>query len=562
MVLFIVLLLIPIVLLYGFSNRVSIEVVEEEIQNSNLNRISFFTSQMDSVIDQLSIIPIIVSKDRSIQELLKTTKEYEQLQLQEAIVGKLILLSATSSWSNRLTIYLPGLKQAISSDYNGVYDPDFFRSSIKPDWEYHALPAGDSYFAKFILSPLISYKNPEDAEAVTEVRFSRRNVMNMLADYKQDGKGDPFLYSPGTGPIVSSAANEALIGELTSYLNGQQLSPMGHRIVELRHEKYLVGYVQSKSLGWYVVDYLPLQQILSPIVKSRNLFYGSIALLLAMSVVVALMLYKQVQIPIQLLLRGVQGIQAGKYALRLNHRPNNEFEYVFARFNEMAAQIQELLEKVYMEHIRFREAKLKQLQSQINPHFLYNCLFFIKNTIAVGDKHAATEMVVNLGDYFRHITKLENTMTTLHEEMKLVQNYLNIQNLRMDRFHYEIDIPDSMAQLEIPRLLIQPIVENAIIHGIGKSERYGIVTITGQRQWGENKIVIDDNGIGMSPEKLAELQHKISLPMDKEMSCGLWNVHQRLLYQFKESSGLLLSASPSGGLRIVLKWAEREAESA
>ncbi len=558
MVLFIILLLIPIVVLYSFSNRVSIGVVEEEIQNSNLNRVSFFTSQMDNVVNQLSIIPYIINKDYSIQELLNSKQEYEQLRLQEAIVSKLTILSATSNWSNRLTIYLPKLKQAISNDYSGVYDPAFLRHNIKPNWEYY--PEGDSYFAKFMLSPLISYKNPEDAEAITEVRFSRQNIMNMLADYKQDGNGDPFLYSPGYEPIVNGASNRALIQELIAYLNKQTLDPLGHTIVELGKEKYLVNYVQSKSLGWYVVDYVPLQQILSPIVKSRNFFYGSIALLLIMSVVVSLLIYKQVQIPIKLLLRGVQGIQSGKYGLRLNHNPNNEFEYLFSRFNEMAAEIQILVEKVYMENIRFREVKLKQLQSQINPHFLYNCLFFIKNMIAVGDKEAATEMVLNLGEYFRHITKLENTMTTLQEELKMVQNYLNIQNLRMERFHYEIDIPESMMQLEIPRLLIQPIVENAILHGIGKSERYGILTIEGERQWGENKIIIDDNGIGMSPEQLAELQHKISMPMDQEMSCGLWNVHQRLLYQFKDNSGLILSQSPTGGVRVVLKWEERESD--
>ncbi|MDF2960646.1 MAG: histidine kinase [Paenibacillus sp.] len=555
--LFIVVLLIPIVILYSYSNQVSVTVVEDEIQNSNLNRLSFFASQMDNVVNQLSITSIIVSKDQSIKDLLDLTNQkstYEQLRLQESIVGKLNLLSATSNWTNRLTIYFPKLKQAVSNDYSGVYDPDFLRKNMNTFWKYHPQEAGDSYFTKFMVSPLITNVDPDDADAIIEVRFFQQNLINMLSEFEQVGKGTPFLYFPGVEPIMNAGPDPALISQLVAHLDSEHLEPLGHLIVELNCEKYLVDYVRSKSLGFYLVDFTPFQQILSPIVKSRNLFYFSIGLLLIMSIVVALLLYKQVQIPIKWLLRGVQGIRAGQYAMRLHYNPNNEFDYLFLRFNEMAGQIQELVEKVYMENIRFREAKLKHLQSQINPHFLYNCLFFIKNMIAVGDKQAATAMVLNLGDYYRYITKLENTMTTLQEEMKMVQNYLNIQNLRIERFHYEIDIPESMAQLEIPRLMIQPIVENAIVHGIGKVERYGIITIEGSRSETGYRIIIDDNGNGMSDERLSELQQRVALPMEDEMSCGLWNVHQRLIYQFKKNSGLVFSHSPQGGIRVEIKW--------
>ncbi|MFD0677641.1 MULTISPECIES: sensor histidine kinase [unclassified Paenibacillus] len=557
--LFIIILLIPIVILYSYSNQVSVTVVEDEIQNSNLNRLSFFTSQMDNIVNQLSITSIIVSKDQSIKELLDTSNQksmFEQLRLQESIVGKLNLLSATSSWSNRLTIYFPKTKQVVSNDYNGVYDPDFLRKNLKTHWEYHPQEAGDAYFTKFMVSPLISYLDPEDAEAIIEVRFFQQNLINMLSDFQQVGKGTPFLYYPGEEPIMNTVSDPTLIHKLVARLDSEHLEPLGHLIVEMNQEKYLVDYVKSKNLDCYLVDFVPLEKILSPIVKSRNLFYFSIGLLLIMSIVVALLLYKQVQIPIKWLLRGVHGIRSGQYAMRLHYNPNNEFDYLFLRFNEMAGQIQELVEKVYMENIRYREAKLKHLQSQINPHFLYNCLFFIKNMIAVGDKQAATAMVLNLGDYYRYITKLENAMTTLQDEMNMVQNYLNIQNLRIERFHYEIDIPESMAQLVIPRLMIQPIVENAIVHGIGKMERYGIISIEGSRTETGNRIIIDDNGIGMSDERLAELQQRVALPMEEEMSCGLWNVHQRLLYQFNKNSGLVFSHSPQGGIRVEIRWEE------
>lgn len=127
-----------------------------------------------------------------------------------------------------------------------------------------------------------------------------------------------------------------------------------------------------------------------------------------------------------------------------------------------------LIEQVYLEQLRAKDAHLKQLQSQINPHFLYNCLFFIKSKAVVGDTDSVEAMALNLGEYYRYITKTDHSLTTLQDELKLLENYLEIQNLRKQRISYEMDIAEDLLGLQIPRLLIQPLVENSIIHGIEK----------------------------------------------------------------------------------------------
>ncbi|MBP2438859.1 two-component system sensor histidine kinase YesM [Paenibacillus sp. PvP052] len=557
-ILLVLLLMIPTIILYGYSHVTSIKVIEKEIQEASLNRIFTLSSQMDNIVEQLSILSIIVSKDPAIKELNNSVSgrpdALRQLELQESLVRSLNLLSATSRWMNGITIYLPGLKQAYSNDYSGVYNPDYLLNHMTTSWKFHPTEQGDSYFTKFVLSPLISYQNPLDAESLIEVRFSKQNIVTMLSEFKSENKGEPFLYESGSDMVTSSGANMEMVKQIAAHLDEQALDKSGHLLLTLNGEQYIVNYLQNESLKWYLVDYMPLHQILQPIFHTRNLFYFAMFLLLGLSAVVAFFLYKQVQAPIKMLLQGVQGIHRGKYSYRLNYHPKNEFEFLFYRFNEMAAEIQRLIETVYKENIRFREVKLKQLQSQINPHFLYNCLFFVKNMIAINDKSAATAMVLNLAQYYRYITKLESTMTTLEDEMKLVQSYLDIQNLRMERFHYEIDIPEEMLQSKIPRLLIQPIVENAIIHGIGNIEGYGIISIEGKVTDTEYKIMIDDNGNGLSEEKLKELLERISRPLDGESGCGLWNVHQRLQLQFNKQEGLRFSTSPMEGLRVIISW--------
>ncbi|WP_248929354.1 sensor histidine kinase [Paenibacillus hamazuiensis] len=557
-ILLVLLLLVPTVILYSYSHVTSVNVIENEIQEASLNRIFTLSSQMDNIVEQLSILSIVVSKDPAIKQLNKSGREktdpLKQLELQESLVRSLDLLSATSRWINGITIYLPGLKQAYSNDYSGVYNPEYLQRNVTTDWRYNRMEQGDSYFSKFVPSPLTSYKNPLEAESLIEVRFSKQNIVNMLSEFKSENKGEPFLYKAGSEPIASGEADMERIRQITSYLDGKQPDNSGHLMLTLDGEQFIVNYLKNKSLQWYLVDYMPLEQTLKPIFHTRNMFYFAMCFMLGLSAVVAFFLYKQVQVPIRMLMHGVQGIQRGTYSYRLQYHPKNEFEFLFYRFNEMAAEIQRLIETVYKENIRFREAKLKQLQSQINPHFLYNCLFFVKNMIAIDDKSSATAMVLNLAQYYRFITKLESTMTSLGDEMKLVRSYLDIQNLRMERFHYEIDIPDSMLETPIPRLLIQPIVENAIIHGIGNIEGYGIISIEGKETDSDYKIMIDDNGNGLSEEKAAELLDRISRPLDGESGCGLWNVHQRLQLQFNKQEGLQFAASPLGGLRVIVSW--------
>lgn len=554
-VILVVSLLIPILLLYSYFYKVSVEVVKAQVVSNNWNRLTFFMSQMESTLDQLTKFSIIASRLPSMRDFMEgweTETPYEQFRKKARIEEHLVLQNATSAWVSQLTVFMPDFKEMISTDYSIAYEDmnDLLRRESQK-WEYITVKNGNeeaNYFSRY------TNTSWNDRVFLVEVRFSDDNIKNMLAEFKRTGSTSPFFYHPELGTIRSRDTDAVVVGHLVSELNNMALSASGSATIALDREKYSVNYLQSKSLGWYLVDYEPIEDILSPITKSRNLFYVSVGLLLGLSVLASLLLYWQVQIPIKQLIRGVQGLKQGNYAIRLQTRVHNEFEFLFLRFNQMAEQIQELIETIYEEKIRLREATLKQLQSQINPHFLYNSLFFIKNMASMGNTEAVTAMALNLGEYYRYTTRLESEMVTIEDEVRLVTNYLTIQNLRLERFHFEIEIPEAMRQIKIPRLTLQPLVENAVIHGIERSTRYGIIRVTGSAEDGLFRIVVEDNGPGMSEEEIAQLQRKLALPMDDEMGCGLWNVHQRLFHRYKGNSGLALSRSESGGLKVVMQW--------
>ncbi|MDR6881352.1 histidine kinase [Bacillus sp. 3255] len=560
-ILLVIFLLVPIILLYGYSYQVSVGVVRQTMEDGNRNRLAFFTSQLDVMVDQLMKHSLAAGRDYSIREYIdgrSTSDPNVQLQRQSRIVDMLNMQTSTSPWSNQIIFYLTDSKEIISTDYSARFDEKDLQNPELRKWSYHNSMT-------FGLKQMMFSRIEESyiPNLFIEVRFTEANLRNMLSQLKQGADREPFLYHEGEEPIVSYTADRTLIGAMTEQLAGKDLGYSGRLNVSLRNQKYVVNYIRSESLGWYLVDLVPLQSTFAPINKSRNLFYVSIALLLVLSILATLLLYRNVQRPIQQLIMGVRRIKEGEFWVRLKKQPNNEFDYLFGSFNEMAAQIQELIDKVYKETLRSKEARLKQLQSQINPHFLYNCLFYMKNMASLGDKESVVAMALNLGEYYRYSTRLDNTMSTMREEVKLLENYLNIQLLRSQRFYYEIDIPDTMLDLVIPRLLIQPLVENAVLHGVENNAEFGQIRIRGASASGINRIVVDDNGPGMPEERLAELQGKVAAAANEDRGdggFGLWNINQRLIHLYGGSSGLNVSKSPLGGFRAELVWQDKTSE--
>ena len=160
----------------------------------------------------------------------------------------------------------------------------------------------------------------------------------------------------------------------------------------------------------------------------------------------------------------------------------------------------------------------------------------------------------SLSRYFRYTTRQERELVPLPDEMEFVTHYLEIQQMRMRRLKYYLDLTEEAEGMEIPPLVIQPLVENAVLHGIEPHSSDGEIRITFRILDGMACIQVDDNGIGMNGQKLAELEARLNKPMDQEMGCGVWNVHQRMRSRYGEEAGLRFAASPQGGVRAVLYW--------
>ncbi|MHA6530829.1 sensor histidine kinase [Paenibacillus sp. BAC0078] len=557
-----VIMLIPITILYFYSNKTTTDVLRSELNTSNNNQLSFFQSQVETNMELLSSWPILLIHDPDILRLKDISlaqgkMNLDAIQMVKRIQTKISIQESSSNWNSKLFLYSPSIQRMVTENDATLYSDDDLKRKVKPGWHVEKIKdQGEErfLFSWYSFTPYMSEFSPQQAATIMKVEFDSRNIEDMLDKFKSDGRRDPFYYKPGTGLIFNRSSDRALAEQLVKRLEQGLLTDSGNRTLDIGQRSYSVNIVYSAKMGWYLIDYMPLSEILQPIHTSNRLFYVSVGALLLMSSLVAYLLYVQVQVPVRQLVGGFQKLKQGDYSVRVGIKGRNEFSFLSVRFNSMVEQMQELIENVLMEKIHVREARLKQLQSQINPHFFYNCFSFITSMAKLDNTKAVIGMSHNLSRYYRYTTRQERDLVPLPEEVEFVTHYLEIQKMRMARLQYSVSIPPQMRRLEIPPLVLQPLVENAVLHGIEPAADAGRLRITGTCSGRRMTLTVEDDGLGMQPESIAKLEQMLNQPMDEEMGCGLWNVHQRLRLRYGEESGITFAPSQLGGLQATIHW--------
>lgn len=560
MLILVVFLLLPVIGLYAASNRISMDVVHGEVQSLKAKDLHFYANQVDNRVELLSTLGLLLSEDMNIRELEDMNLFYNTYERNQAILRlyeRLRLLNMSTGWDTQISVYSPESEQVISTNTSVGFDRDYLRHSLSLAWTVNqnkSFYSGGDRFMKHIVQPGNFGGILENAGIIVELSFSKQELIRSLDTFKEGGKGDPFFYKPGQLPILNHSSDDPLIEQLIVSVPADSWDEISNKSVTLGDKTYLLNVVPIPSIGWYLADYEPIGDILKPIVKSRNLFYLAIGTQLVLGSIAAFILYRQVQVPIRLLMKGLQNIKKGDYSNRIEMMPRNEFAYLFDRFNAMSDEIQNLIQKVYAEELRSREANLKQLQSQINPHFLYNCFALIRSMTRLGEKESVMELALHLSKYYRYATRVEKLTTTLEEELQHLTSYLEIQKLHLQRLSYELDIPGQMLTLEIPRLLLQPLVENAVIHGIEPMLDHGHIVVSGRETETEYILEVSDNGVGLTHDGELKLQHSLLHPPSDETGCALWNIKQRIKLIFGPQAELEIVPLEERGLSVRIRW--------
>ena len=259
--------------------------------------------------------------------------------------------------------------------------------------------------------------------------------------------------------------------------------------------------------------------------------------------------------PIRKLSEVTDQVAKGDLSVRSNVRTGAEVTMLNDSLNSMIDKINELLEQVKKEQVRLRKAEFELLQAQINPHFLYNTLDTIVWLAESGEQKMVVSMVGSLSDFFRTSLNQGKDIVSIKEELAHVRSYLEIQQVRyQDIMNYEIDVAEEFDKCLIPKITIQPLVENALYHGIKNKRGIGKIIITGKREGGILILRIEDNGIGITKERLLQVQREIEGKVtDKKDIYGLYNVNERIRLNFGEEFGIFIDSKYGEGTVVTVK---------
>lgn len=258
--------------------------------------------------------------------------------------------------------------------------------------------------------------------------------------------------------------------------------------------------------------------------------------------------------PIQRLCEVTRLAGRGDFAVRAQESVDDELAVLGTSFNQMVERIGNLVEDIRVEQLNLRATELKLLQAQINPHFLYNTLDAIIWLAESGQNDQVVLMVSSLSDFFRTTLSKGRDYISVQEEEAHIRSYLQIQQFRYrDILEYEICIPEELYDCQILKLTLQPLVENALYHGIKNKRGLGHILVTGKEKDGKLQFCIRDNGIGMTPERLAYVRVLIGGELTEENSSsgfGLSNVEQRIRLNYGTECGLTIESVYGEGTEV------------
>lgn len=259
--------------------------------------------------------------------------------------------------------------------------------------------------------------------------------------------------------------------------------------------------------------------------------------------------------PLQKVVQAFEQVQGGDLSIRISHKYQDEFQYIYSAFNKTVERIEELIENVKEQGRLLQNAELMQLQSQINPHFLYNSFYLIRIMAKNESYEQITEFVTSLAKYYRFLNKEVNQNIPLSREVEHMMNYIDIQQMRFgDKITVTLgELPESAVSFQVPKLILQPIVENAYNYGMADILQDGRIAVSYEIREGFLYIAVEDNGGGGSEENLTQMREYVGDYQGRAAGHALSNIERRLKLAYGEDSGILLEKSELRGLKVTLK---------
>ncbi|MGR6545274.1 sensor histidine kinase [Paenibacillus tundrae] len=535
--------------LFFVMNRLSSKTLEENMIGASKNQLDYVKGILDGIMYEANMYGVQFAADSDVrfyQRQVLELSNYDSQMKKNDIVDRLRQTLLSSRSIESIGIYWKNEGTFLSTS-NSLEARLPFNEIQRPGWRI----INDSlyYFAAY---PYIQKSEQlKPVQYVVGVKLNNDYLKSLLQKAVNNDSSNAFLWFDDHRLWDENEVDNDLLKAISELLLPQEGATLKYDY-HTKSENYYVLSRYIEALDTYLITYTRTNDFLKPLDHNRKVFLISIIAVLTLGLILIFTFYRNYDRNIRLMERKFLQVEQGNHSTRITENTDNEFYVLFRSFNHMVAEIQDLFVSLKTETDLRRSAELKQLQAQINPHFLYNSLFFIMS-VAKFSPDAVMRMSKHLAEYYRYLTRLDKHEVTLQEELQFAEHFLIIMTLSK-KIEYAIDLPSELSSLPLMPLIIQPVVENAIQHGIEGQQGANRVNIDVKQAEEVILIRVSDDGRGLTPDEIQKLETQLDsdTPPEGTRGVGLWNVNRRLKNTYGDRSGLAFSTNDWGGLSVLL----------
>lgn len=361
-----------------------------------------------------------------------------------------------------------------------------------------------------------------------------------------NSQGD-LISGPDKTRLATSEKDAAFFMKLSGNRSGYFLS-------DYEGQTTLISFHKVQMLDWYIVDMTPLSSLLEGMRSIKTyvvlLALAELIILFALSYMISY----AISSPIKKLVRSIHLASSGNLKQMIDVNRQDEIGLLVAKYNMMLERVDSLMEESVIQHEKKRKAEMQGLRAQMNPHFLYNTLNSIRWMARTNQPDVTNNMIISLVRLLRQNFSTGDELITFSEELKFVADYILIQKIRYgDKFDVVYEFEESILACCTLRLLIQPVLENAIFHGIEPKEGAGMIRVKGYADGNRVVVEITDDGVGIDlNERPSPLSEEYSSSREESNGIGLRNIEQRIKLHFGDSYGVSLYSAKDWGTRVTI----------
>lgn len=570
LLIFLIIFLCNIVPLYGYSvyiYRTSYNTVKNMVIQSMTNESKILIGELKKQINNLWIRQHECALSRSANILVFpniSTYSYNDVLMAELdIQNYLSLICSNNDIVDNITVYFNEKGLEISSN-NGIDDMNEDDkkqiTSLMNTAKFNLVYENDvMYLITSNNYNILENEKNKNLPIISVIStISKRNILKKIESAKlvNSNSSKVVIKYNATDRIYVTNFETATLPDIERSINNYSMDKaIGYTTDIIDGTKYVVTYMEEPNLNFTLYEYMPEDIVFADlynmnrlILLSIGLFAGTIIMFYYLSYI---MFYKQTTT----LLSAFRKVQEHNLSVKIKDKSySSEFRNIFDSFNDMTTYLDDLVQKNYTSRILMQEAQLKQLQFQINPHFLYNSFFILNSMVRMEDYDNVEHMSNLLGTYLRYITYDTDENVPLWREIQHAKIYSDIQLIRFSRrLSVEFgELPEQVKNVSVPRMLIQPLLENSFIHGMRNVSENGCIRV--KFNVNEDCVVIDveDNGSELDASAISQIYSHIN---DEELDfnsegIALLNISKRLKLKFGKNSGLYAYKSELGGLKI------------